>query len=78
MCGFVGFANKIDNSNKVLCDMLDAIKHRGPDAEGTYIDDDIALGHRRLSIIDVSDTLFTARMELKFLFLMAKYITIWI
>lgn len=55
MCGFVGFANKIDNSNKVLCDMLDAIKHRGPDAEGTYIDDDIALGHRRLSIIDVSD-----------------------
>ena len=56
MCGFVGFANKIDNSNKVLCDMLDAIKHRGPDAEGTYIDDDIALGHRRLSIIDVSDT----------------------
>ena len=56
MCGFVGFANRIDNSNKVLCDMLDAIKHRGPDAEGTYIDDDIALGHRRLSIIDVSDT----------------------
>ncbi|MCI5910118.1 MAG: asparagine synthase (glutamine-hydrolyzing) [Oscillospiraceae bacterium] len=56
MCGFVGFINKIDNSNKVLCDMLDAIKHRGPDAEGTYIDDDIALGHRRLSIIDVSDT----------------------
>ena len=49
MCGFVGFINKIDNSNKVLCDMLDAIKHRGPDAEGTYIDDYIALGHRRLS-----------------------------
>lgn len=56
MCGFVGFINRIDNSNKVLCDMLDAIKHRGPDAEGTYIDETIALGHRRLSIIDVSDT----------------------
>ena len=55
MCGFVGFTNHIDNSNVVLGEMLDKIKHRGPDAEGTYIDEDIALGHRRLSIIDVSD-----------------------
>ena len=55
MCGFVGFTNHIDNSNAVLGEMLDKIKHRGPDAEGTYIDEDIALGHRRLSIIDVSD-----------------------
>lgn len=53
MCGFVGFTNHIDNSNVVLGEMLDKIKHRGPDAEGTYIDEDIALGHRRLSIIDV-------------------------
>lgn len=50
MCGFVGFTNHIDNSNVVLGEMLDKIKHRGPDAEGTYIDEDIALGHRRLSI----------------------------
>lgn len=56
MCGYVGFINKINDSNKVLGSMLDAIKHRGPDAEGTYIDENIALGHRRLSIIDVSDT----------------------
>ena len=55
MCGFVGFTNHIDNSNVVLGEMLDKIKHRGPDAEGTYIDEDIALGHRRLSIIDVSE-----------------------
>ena len=55
MCGFVGFTNHIDNSNRVLQEMLDKIKHRGPDAEGTYIDEDIALGHRRLSIIDVSE-----------------------
>lgn len=54
MCGIVGFTNDIDNSNAVLSKMMDRIRHRGPDAEGKYIDDGIALGHRRLSIIDVS------------------------
>lgn len=54
MCGIVGFINDIDNSNAVLGRMMDRIRHRGPDAEGQYIDDGIALGHRRLSIIDVS------------------------
>lgn len=54
MCGIVGFTNGIDNSNAVLGKMMDRIRHRGPDAEGKYIDDGIALGHRRLSIIDVS------------------------
>ena len=56
MCGIVGFTNNIDNSNEVLGKMMDRIKHRGPDAEGRYIDEDIALGHRRLSIIDVSSS----------------------
>ncbi len=56
MCGIVGFTNNIDNSDKVLGKMMDRIKHRGPDAEGKYIDEDIALGHRRLSIIDVSSS----------------------
>ncbi|MDE6500598.1 MAG: asparagine synthase (glutamine-hydrolyzing) [Ruminococcus sp.] len=54
MCGIVGFTNDIDNSNAVLGKMMDRIRHRGPDAEGKYIDDGIALGHRRLSIIDVT------------------------
>ncbi len=36
--------------------MTDAIAHRGPDAEGHYIDGPVALGHRRLSIIDLSDS----------------------
>ncbi|MCC8135803.1 MAG: asparagine synthase (glutamine-hydrolyzing) [Ruminococcus sp.] len=54
MGGIVGFTNNIDNSNVVIGEMMDRIKHRGPDAEGKYIDEDIALGHRRLSIIDVS------------------------
>lgn len=54
MCGIVGFTNNIDDSNIVIGKMMDRIKHRGPDAEGKYVDGDIALGHRRLSIIDVS------------------------
>lgn len=52
MCGIVGFTNNIQNPDKVIGDMMDRIKHRGPDAEGKYIDSSIALGHRRLSIID--------------------------
>ena len=56
MCGIVGFTNNIDNSNDVLEKMMDRIRHRGPDAEGKYIDENIALGHRRLSIIDVSSS----------------------
>lgn len=55
MCGFIGFTNPKRNADSVLGEMLNKIKHRGPDAEGRYIDDDVALGHRRLSIIDVSD-----------------------
>ena len=55
MCGFTGFTNHTNDSNRILGEMLDKIRHRGPDAEGTYIDESIALGHRRLSIIDVSE-----------------------
>jgi len=54
MCGIVGFTNTESNADKVLGEMMDRIRHRGPDAEGKYIDEDIALGHRRLSIIDIS------------------------
>lgn len=35
--------------------MLDSIKHRGPDGSGVYSKDNIILGHRRLSILDISD-----------------------
>ncbi|MBE6865211.1 MAG: asparagine synthase (glutamine-hydrolyzing) [Ruminococcus flavefaciens] len=54
MCGIVGFTNTIDNAETVLGEMMDRIRHRGPDAEGKYVDNSVALGHRRLSIIDVS------------------------
>ena len=54
MCGIVGFTNKIADADAVIGKMMDRIRHRGPDASGKYIDDGIALGHRRLSIIDIS------------------------
>lgn len=56
MCGFAGFTNTIDNSNRVLGEMMDKIRHRGPDSEGRYIDECIAMGFRRLSIIDITDS----------------------
>ncbi len=54
MCGFVGFTNELNDATPVLQKMMDSIAHRGPDSEGKYIDGDIALGFRRLSIIDLS------------------------
>lgn len=54
MCGITGFINNKDNKDKIIHDMADKIKHRGPDGEGYYIDDNCALAHRRLSIIDLS------------------------
>ena len=54
MCGIVGFTGHIEGKEKVLDAMKERIRHRGPDSEGTYIDDNIAMGFRRLSIIDLS------------------------
>ena len=54
MCGITGFIDKrIKNKDMVIRDMADLIKHRGPDSDGYYVDDDIAMGFRRLSIIDL-------------------------
>ena len=56
MCGIAGFFNRdgAPAAPVVLRKMTDAIAHRGPDGEGFYIDSFVALGHRRLSIIDLS------------------------
>lgn len=54
MCGIAGFINNSQNKKTIIKAMTDKIIHRGPDAEGFYVDNDIALGHRRLSIIDLS------------------------
>ncbi len=53
MCGFVGFSGKLENKKDILNKMMGRIIHRGPDSEGEFISDDIALGFRRLSIIDL-------------------------
>ena len=53
MCGIVGLVTKKEKENTIKF-MNDRIKHRGPDGDGYFIDGDVALGHRRLSIIDLS------------------------
>ena len=53
MCGIAGFIGKDKDKKKILKNMCDRIKHRGPDAQGYYVKGDVALGQRRLSIIDI-------------------------
>ena len=59
MCGIVGYIDMQHPVNKELFNtMLNTLTHRGPDGWGTYYNQDnsIALGHRRLSFIDLSET----------------------
>lgn len=53
MCGIVGFTGMRAGREAILKAMTDAIAHRGPDGEGSYFGSGVALGHRRLSIIDL-------------------------
>lgn len=55
MCGFVGFTGHVENDERVLKAMMDRIVHRGPDMGGTHIKDGVALGFRRLSILDLTE-----------------------
>jgi asparagine synthase (glutamine-hydrolysing) len=60
MCGIAGIV-RIDGTLAVekerifVRDMTDSISHRGPDDSDVYADENVALGHRRLSIIDLSE-----------------------
>lgn len=54
MCGINGIVSKKNNKKELIKEMNNKIIHRGPNAEGTYIDEYVALGQRRLSIIDLS------------------------
>jgi len=56
MCGFAGFVGQADNRKQVLENMMNRIIHRGPDSAGSFLDDDAALGFRRLSIIDIGES----------------------
>lgn len=55
MCGICGFTGAGEFDGPILKAMCDAMAHRGPDGEGFYLDAEggIALGHRRLSLIDL-------------------------
>ncbi|HJB60046.1 MAG TPA: asparagine synthase (glutamine-hydrolyzing) [Candidatus Ruminococcus gallistercoris] len=55
MCGFAGYINNYATFDKmaVIKAMADRIVHRGPDDAHYYVDEDISLGFRRLSIIDL-------------------------
>lgn len=55
MCGFVGFTNHIKDDGTVLTSMMDKIVHRGPDSHGKFIDQNMCMGFRRLSIVDIND-----------------------
>ena len=53
MCGLAGIVSAGGDGTEALDRMLPAIAHRGPDDEGRYLGESVALGHRRLSIIDL-------------------------
>lgn len=56
MCGISGFVGKkTENRELILANMMNAMKHRGPDAQGTYFSEEAALGFCRLSIIDLEE-----------------------
>jgi asparagine synthase (glutamine-hydrolysing) len=56
MCGIAGILNKNEAVEEgMIRKMSDAICHRGPDSDGFFIDHELAFGHRRLAILDLSD-----------------------
>lgn len=56
MCGIAGilYFNQQQAQPSVIRNMTDSMAHRGPDAAGFFVENEVALGHRRLSIIDLS------------------------
>ena len=55
MCGIAGFVNykkEIQNKKEIVNNMIKAISKRGPDEEGIYINENVAIGHKRLIVID--------------------------
>jgi len=54
ICGYVNLDKRPVSDGRVLKSMMETLRHRGPDDEGVYMKDNVALGHRRLSIIDLA------------------------
>ncbi len=62
LCGIVGFCDTLEyrdgpyeGQRSLIATMMDRVRHRGPDGEGTYFDAACSLGHLRLKIIDLSE-----------------------
>jgi len=59
MCGIAGLltpgSGDANRTSAILQNMTRSLAHRGPDAEGYWTEGEVALGHRRLSILDLSD-----------------------
>ncbi len=53
MCGIVGFIHPQEHPDQILRRMMTSIAYRGPDDRGEFIDQNVCLGHVRLSIIDL-------------------------
>ena len=54
ICGYINYKKAIDDKAPIIKKMCDLLEHREPDDSGILLRDNIALGHRRLSIIDLS------------------------
>src|SRR5436853_4868064 len=54
MCGIAGFTNPGPDARRILSGMNAALGHRGPDGDGIFVDQGVALGHTRLAIIDLA------------------------
>jgi len=55
MCGIAGILKPGPESQQLVARMIAAMRHRGPDETGIYVDDHVAMGHARLSIIGLAD-----------------------
>jgi len=53
MCGICGIVDPNENNHRLITEMTDLLKHRGPEKVGYYQNGNVSLGHRRLSIIDL-------------------------
>ena len=81
MCGIAGFVNRegIAADRETVERMTRTLAHRGPDGDGFFIDGPVALGHRRLAIIDVEKgaNRFRTKTERFGSLITAKFITNW-
>ncbi len=54
ICGYIDYRNNVENKRSLISKMCELMTHRGPDEYGYFFRNNVALGHRRLSIIDLS------------------------